>query len=169
MATHLRKKLRRGKPVRAKHVKPRAKRHTKKASTPKRVRQWDHVFRSLKKAGLSEARAIMGANAAVGKSAAKKRHKKAGKNPVVPMRPPSIRGLRSKPMGTKKPDSYVIEAMTVDQAGHRIKHFYWNGTSFGSEKSGATQFRDSKAAMKQAKAILHKLPPEIATLKIAGV
>ena len=48
-----------------------AKKHTKKATTPKKKRQWSKVANSMLKRGASEGRAIRAANAAV-----KKRRKK---------------------------------------------------------------------------------------------
>ena len=54
-----------------------ASKFTKKANTPKRKRQWQHVYDAEKKAGKSERIAIMAANAAVKKATAKTRRKKA--------------------------------------------------------------------------------------------
>ena len=48
-----------------------AKRHTKKATTPKKKRQWSKVANSMLKRGASEGSAVRAANAAV-----KKRRKK---------------------------------------------------------------------------------------------
>jgi len=45
---------------------------TKKANTPKRKRQWDHVYQSQLDAGKSKKVAIMSANAVVKKSRKKK-------------------------------------------------------------------------------------------------
>ena len=42
-----------------------AEEFTKKANTPKRKRQWEHVYAGMKKAGKSPASAVKGANAAV--------------------------------------------------------------------------------------------------------
>jgi hypothetical protein len=42
-----------------------AERFTKKATTPKKKRQWDHVYQSAKKRGASPGSAIRQANAAV--------------------------------------------------------------------------------------------------------
>ena len=44
-----------------------AERFTKKANTPKRKRQWEHVYTSVKKRGGSPGSAIRQANAAVKK------------------------------------------------------------------------------------------------------
>jgi hypothetical protein len=49
-----------------------AKRHTKKASSGILQRQWSDVANSMLKAGKSEASAIKGANAVVGRSTAGK-------------------------------------------------------------------------------------------------
>jgi hypothetical protein len=46
-----------------------AERFTKKANTPKRKRQWQHVYDSAKKAGASPGKAIREANGVVKKSA----------------------------------------------------------------------------------------------------
>lgn len=48
-----------------------AQRHTHKASTPKKKRQWSHVADSMLERGASEGAAIRAANAVV-----KKKHKK---------------------------------------------------------------------------------------------
>jgi hypothetical protein len=45
-----------------------AERFTKKANTPKRKRQWNHVYQSAKRSGASPGSAIRQANAAVKKS-----------------------------------------------------------------------------------------------------
>ena len=45
-----------------------ADKFTKKATTPKLKRQWDHVYSSAKKTGNSPGSAIRQANAAVAKS-----------------------------------------------------------------------------------------------------
>ena len=45
-----------------------AERFTKKANTPKRKRQWEHVYQGAKKSGSSAGSAIRQANAAVKKS-----------------------------------------------------------------------------------------------------
>jgi hypothetical protein len=42
-----------------------AEEFTKKADTPKKKRQWEHVYLGMKKAGKSPAAAVKGANAAV--------------------------------------------------------------------------------------------------------
>jgi hypothetical protein len=42
-----------------------AERFTKKATTPKKKRQWDHVYKSVKKRGGSAGSAVRQANAAV--------------------------------------------------------------------------------------------------------
>lgn len=42
-----------------------AKRHTKKAGSAKKKRQWSHVANSMLKAGKSEGAAVRAANAAV--------------------------------------------------------------------------------------------------------
>lgn len=42
-----------------------AEEFTKKATTPKAKRQWEHVYTSMKRAGKSPASAIKAANAAV--------------------------------------------------------------------------------------------------------
>lgn len=47
-----------------------AKRHTHKANTPKKKRQWEHVANSMLSSGKSEGAAVRAANAVVG------RHKK---------------------------------------------------------------------------------------------
>lgn len=44
-----------------------AKRHTKKADSPKAKRQWSHVANSMLKSGKGEGAAVRAANAAVGK------------------------------------------------------------------------------------------------------
>ena len=44
-----------------------ASRFTKKANTPKKKRQWEHVYQSAKKRGASAGSAIRQANAAVKK------------------------------------------------------------------------------------------------------
>ena len=44
-----------------------AKRHTKKATTPKKKRQWAHVADSMLESGKSEGAAIRAANAVVKK------------------------------------------------------------------------------------------------------
>jgi len=49
-----------------------AKRHTKKADTPKRARQWAHVADNMLASGKSEGAAVRAANAAVKKSKKKK-------------------------------------------------------------------------------------------------
>lgn len=49
-----------------------AERHTKKAKSPVRQRQWRDVANQALKRGLPEGRAIREANAAVGKSVGKK-------------------------------------------------------------------------------------------------
>lgn len=49
-----------------------ASKHTKKADTPKRSRQWEHVKESAESRGASEGSAIRQANAAVKKSSKKK-------------------------------------------------------------------------------------------------
>jgi len=46
-----------------------AERFTKKANTPKKKRQWEHVYQSAKKAGASPGKAIREANGVVKKSA----------------------------------------------------------------------------------------------------
>jgi len=45
-----------------------AERFTKKANTPKRKRQWQHVYDSAKKSGASPGKAIREANGVVRKS-----------------------------------------------------------------------------------------------------
>jgi hypothetical protein len=50
-----------------------AKHKTKKASSPKKERQWAHVANSEKAAGKSDAVAIKAANSVVKKAAKKKR------------------------------------------------------------------------------------------------
>ena len=45
-----------------------AKRHTKKAATPKKKRQWSKVANSMLASGKSEGSAVRAANAAVKKS-----------------------------------------------------------------------------------------------------
>lgn len=42
-----------------------AERFTKKANTPKKKRQWEHVYQSAKKAGASPGRAVREANGVV--------------------------------------------------------------------------------------------------------
>ncbi len=49
-----------------------AKRHTRKANTPKRARQWSKVANSVLKRGGSEGSAVRQANAVVKKSRMKK-------------------------------------------------------------------------------------------------
>lgn len=49
-----------------------AKRHTKKATTPKKKRQWSHVADSMLTRGASEGAAIRAANAVVRKKSKKK-------------------------------------------------------------------------------------------------
>jgi len=51
-----------------------AKRHTKKARSPKAKRQFAHVANSILQRTGDEGRAIRGANAAVAKRGKKKRH-----------------------------------------------------------------------------------------------
>lgn len=46
-----------------------AERFTKKANTPKRKRQWQHVYDSAKRSGASSGKAIREANGVVKKSA----------------------------------------------------------------------------------------------------
>lgn len=53
-----------------------ATRHTKKADTPKKKRQFAHVANSMLESGASEASAIRAANAAVAKNKGKKKAKK---------------------------------------------------------------------------------------------
>jgi hypothetical protein len=53
-----------------------ARRFTKRARTPKRRRQWQHVANSVLRRTGNKARAVRSANAAVKKSAAKKRRKR---------------------------------------------------------------------------------------------
>ncbi len=48
-----------------------AERFTKKATTPKKKRQWDHVYASAKSRGASPGSAIRQANAAVKKKGRK--------------------------------------------------------------------------------------------------
>ena len=50
-----------------------ASRFTKKANTPKKRRQWEHVYDSAKKSGASPGKAIREANGVVKKSAHRKR------------------------------------------------------------------------------------------------
>jgi len=45
-----------------------ASKHTRKASTPKKKRQWNHVVASMKARGASRASQIRAANAAVKRS-----------------------------------------------------------------------------------------------------
>jgi len=49
-----------------------ARKFTKKANTPKKKRQWEHVYRSQKRRGKSKKVAIMSANAAVKKKRKKR-------------------------------------------------------------------------------------------------
>lgn len=49
-----------------------AKRHTRKANTPKKKRQWAHVSDSILERTGDEGRAIRGANAAVKKNRSKR-------------------------------------------------------------------------------------------------
>jgi hypothetical protein len=49
-----------------------AARFTKKANTPKKKRQWEHVYQSAKKRGSSPGAAIRQANAAVKKKGRKR-------------------------------------------------------------------------------------------------
>lgn len=49
-----------------------AKRHTKKATSPKRQRQWAHVANSALKRGASEGSAVRQANAAIKRARAKR-------------------------------------------------------------------------------------------------
>lgn len=53
-----------------------ARRFTRRARTPKRRRQWAKVANKMLRRGVGEGRAIRAANAAVKKSAAKKRRKR---------------------------------------------------------------------------------------------
>jgi hypothetical protein len=46
-----------------------AERFTKKANTPKKKRQWEHVYESAKRRGASPGSAVRQANGAVKKSA----------------------------------------------------------------------------------------------------
>jgi hypothetical protein len=49
-----------------------AERFTKKANTPKKKRQWRHVYDSAKRRGASKGSAIRQANAVVGRSGKRK-------------------------------------------------------------------------------------------------
>lgn len=49
-----------------------AERFTKKANTPTKKRQWDHVYESAKRRGASAGSAVRQANAAVKKGAKRK-------------------------------------------------------------------------------------------------
>lgn len=53
-----------------------ARRFTKAADTPKKRRQWQHVYKSAKKSGDSAGSAIRQANASVKKHSRRKRRKK---------------------------------------------------------------------------------------------
>ena len=55
-----------------------ATRHTKKASSPKKKRQWAHVSNSMLERGASEGAAVRAANAAVARSGRKSRRGKRG-------------------------------------------------------------------------------------------
>ena len=55
-----------------------AKRHTKKAKSPKRKRQWKKVANSILERTGDEGRAVRGANAAVKNSGRKEKHGKKG-------------------------------------------------------------------------------------------
>jgi hypothetical protein len=52
-----------------------AEKHTKKADTPKRKRQWEHVRESAEKSGASEGSAIRQANSVVKKKSTRAKGK----------------------------------------------------------------------------------------------
>jgi uncharacterized protein YdaT len=60
-----------------------AKRHTKKAKSPKRKRQWREVANSVLRRTGDEGRAIRAANSVVKKAQTKKKRKKAQRNKIV--------------------------------------------------------------------------------------
>lgn len=53
-----------------------ARRHTRKADTPKKQRQWMHVANSMLSRGKSEGSAVRAANAAVKRNGTRRRRKK---------------------------------------------------------------------------------------------
>ena len=55
-----------------------AKRHTRKANTPKKKRQWAHVSNSMLNRGASEGSAIRAANAVVARKRRTKRQSRRG-------------------------------------------------------------------------------------------
>ena len=130
-----------------------AKRHTRKATTKRSQRQWEHVYESARKQGFRESDAIKIANGVTKKSAVRVR-----KNPL------KRAAKRSTSFG-RRSDAHVIVGLRRGP-GKRIKHFYFTGDRFTDHREEANIYATRVKAIAAAKAILERLPESIVSLKV---
>lgn len=125
-------------PPRKRRAKKSARRFTRKANTPKKRRQWKHVYTTERTRGLSKPRAIRAANSVIKREA-----------------------LAHNPTRT-----YLIEAC-VAKSLRSIKYMWWNDSEqkFTDKKAQASPYKSEHAARIEAKKLLPRLPSIVRTLR----
>lgn len=130
-----------------------AKRHTRKANTPKRKRQWGKVYRSAVKRGANEPSAIRQANAAVKKT-------------VLKRNPPAL-GKRRVHRGEHRQRTALLEAIRVK--GGAVSIWYWNGHALENKEGHAFIFPNSRAARVKAKEIRNQMPSGFKVMRVREI
>lgn len=130
------RKSRKRRTVRGKKSDPR--RFTRKANTPKKRRQWKHVYRSERARGLAKPRAIRAADSVIKRETVKR-------NP--------------RPL---KPHEHIIQVFK--DIGEPIA--YWNGKAFTSDRKSAHRFKTSSGAMVVAKELMKRVTHHVKALQV---